>query len=82
MRWYILKKEQTVDKKPIKKRIIKFILITLILLIIILGVKTGIKTKKFQKIAQEMIQNENSQIVDKSGEEIAVIGSSRKRENV
>ena len=77
-----MKKEQTVDKKPIKKRILKFILITLILLIIILGVKFGIKTKKFQEIAQEMIQNENSQIVDKSGEEIAVIGSSRKRENV
>ena len=59
------------NKASKKKKTVNILIIVLILIIIIIGVLLGISANNFKTIAQSMIINENSKVVDKQGDVIA-----------
>ena len=87
----ILEQEEVVDKrnkknKETKKKHFKFlrkhkkpIIIILILLIVITAVLFGIKAHKWKTLVTDMSTQKNSIIIDTNGEEVAKIGSDKKK---
>ena len=65
-------------KTKISKKIKKIILIILIIIILVVGIVLGISAHQWKKLAQEMINNENSSVLDTEGNVIAKLGSERK----
>ena len=72
-----IKKEKRSNLKKIK-----IILIIIFALIIILAVKTGIYIARWQNLAQDMIANKPSQVLDIDGDVIAELGNNKKTKNV
>ncbi len=72
-----IKKEKRSNFKKIK-----IILIIIFALIIILAVKTGIYIARWQNLAQDMIVNKPSQVLDTDGDVIAELGNNKKTKNV
>ena len=70
------------NKSSTKSKIVKILIIVLILVIIIIGVLLGISANNFKTLAQSMIINENSKVVDKQGNVIAELGCERKNKKV
>lgn len=66
------------NKASKKKKTVNILIIVLILIIIIIGVLLGISANNFKTIAQSMIINENSKVVDKQGNVIAELGCEKK----
>ena len=64
--------------KKLKKTIILLCVIT----IIIIGVLLGISAHRWKTLAQEMLANENSIVIDTDGKEIAKLGCERKNETI
>lgn len=64
------------------KKIRKVVIILSLILIIVFAVKTAFSVHNWQTIAQEMITNEPSEVLDSEGNVIAEIGYERKRKNV
>lgn len=78
----IKKNKKQQKNKKIQKKCKKIIIIICIISIILLGVFLGISAQKWKKISIEMIINENSIILDTSGNEIAKLGCERKTQNI
>ncbi len=74
------KNDKKVQKK--KKKLRRIILIICMITIIVIGVILGISSYKWKKIAKEMIRNENSIVLDISGNKIAQIGCGRKHTQI
>ena len=64
------------------KKIKRFILVFSLLCILAIAVKTGVNVHDWQTLAEAMIANQPSKVVNVEGETIAEIGCERKRENV
>jgi membrane peptidoglycan carboxypeptidase len=88
-----IKKEQNINSnnnldenqkfKPKKKKInLKLIFIILLILILFLAIKTGIYISTWQNLAQDMIANSPSSVIDTDGNEIAKIGTGKNTSNV
>ena len=73
--------ENDVDyKKAIRKKKIKKIIITVVIIvIIILAIILGISAYNWKQITTDMFLNENSVVLDSEGNEIAELGSERKK---
>lgn len=65
-----------------KRKIIKFIILAIFILIIVLAVKTGISISSWQNLAQDMIVNTPSSVLDTDGNVIAEIGNGKNTNNV
>lgn len=68
--------------KNSKFKKIKFILIIIFILIIVLAIKTGISISKWQNLAQDMISNTPSQVLDTDLEVIAELGNNKNTKNI
>ena len=64
--------------KP-KKKIKRIVITILLVIIIILGISLGISSHRWKSLAQQMIINENSIVLDIDNNEIAKIGSEKKQ---
>lgn len=67
-------------KNKFKK--IKIVLIIIFLTLIILAIKTGISISRWQNLAQDMISNTPSQVLDTDGKVIAELGNNKNTKNV
>ena len=76
-----IKKEEKIDKKS-KFKIWKIVLLLIFALIIITAIKTGIYISSWQKMAQDMIANSSSQVLDTNGNVIAELGNSKNTKNI
>ena len=73
------KSKHSKDKKTrISKKTKKIILIILIIIILVCGIVLGVSAHQWKKLAQEMMNNEYSTVLDTEGNEIAKLGSERK----
>lgn len=73
------KSKHSKDKKTrISKKTKKIILIILIIIILVCGITLGVSAHQWKKLAQEMMNNKYSIVLDTSGNEIAKLGSERK----
>lgn len=63
--------------KPNKFKKVKFVLILLFIIIIVSAIKSGIYIASWQNLAQDMIANRSSTVLDTSGNIIAEIGNSK-----
>ncbi len=70
------------SKNIIIKRKIKIIFIIIFILIIFIAIKTGIYISKWQNLAQDMISNTPSKVIDRNGNVIAEIGNSKNTKNI
>ena len=61
-----------------KKKIKKIVLITILIIILIGGIILGISAHRWKTLATEMMNNENSIVIDVEGNTIAKLGSERK----
>ncbi len=68
------------EKKHSKK--IKILLVIILILIIMLAIKLGIFIATWQNIAQDMISNTPSEVLDTDGNVIAKIGNSKNTKNI
>ena len=68
------KKEKDVKNKKIKKAI----LILLAIIVIAIGISIAIATNTWKTLVKEMFNNQNSEVIDTSGNTIAKLGSERK----
>ena len=68
------------EKKHSKK--IKILLVIILILIITLAIKLGIFIATWQNIAQDMISNTPSEVLDTDGNVIAKIGNSKNTKNI
>ena len=81
------KKDKNIQKQENKKstkvktnkRLKKFIIMLIITLIIVTGSILAVSAIKWRNIATDMLINENSIVVDNSGNELAKLGSERKQ---
>lgn len=69
-------------KKKEKSKVRKIILISILLTILILGIYIYVKTHIWKKLAKDMIQNENSIVIDIEGNTLATIGSTKNKQNI
>lgn len=69
-------------KKRNNKKLKKFIIIVILISIIIVGITLAVSAIKWRNIAEDMMVNENSVVVDTTGEQIAKLGSERKQKKV
>lgn len=76
-----IKKEEKIDKKS-KFKIWKIVLLLIFTLIIITAIKTGIYISNWQKMAQDMISNSPSQVLDTDGNVIAELGNTKNTKNI
>lgn len=77
------KKKNKKSKKQLQKRKFrKAIFILCLIVIIIIGVVLGISAHRWKTLAQEMLINENSTVIDIDGKEIAQLGCERKNETI
>lgn len=60
----------------------KFILIVVVVAIVVVGIFLGISANTWKNLAEDMLTNENSIVLDTDGNEIAKIGSERKNEKI
>ena len=67
--------------KP-KKKIKRIVITILLVIIIILGISLGISSHRWKSLAQQMIINENSIVLDIDNNEIAKIGSEKKQKTI
>ena len=65
-------------KAKINKKLKKIILIILIIIILVVGIILGVSAHQWKKLSQEMMNNENSSVIDTEGNVIAKLGSERK----
>lgn len=78
-----ISKDIEIEKKQKSKRKFKItILLIVIITIVILAIKSAFSIHKWQNLAQQMIVNTPSQVLDISGNKIAELGSERNRKNV
>lgn len=70
------------SKKKFDFRKLKIILILLFILIIFLAIRTGISISRWQNLAQDMISNTPSKVLDTSGEVIAELGNNKNTKNI
>ena len=75
-------KIQQKQEKKLKLKKIKTFFILLFILIIILAIKTGISVSRWQNLAQDMISNTPSQVLDTDGNIIAEIGNNKNTKNI
>ena len=67
------------NKNSIKsKKIKKIIIIIIIILILVFGIILGVSAHRFKTLAKEMMNNQNSIVIDTDGNTIAELGSERK----
>ena len=67
------------NKNSIKsKKIKKIIIIIIIILILVFGIILGVSAHRFKTLAKEMMNNQNSIVIDTDGNTIAKLGSERK----
>lgn len=69
-------------KKTKKFRKFKFFLILIFAIILFLAIKTGITISRWQNLAQDMIVNMPSQVLDTDGNIIAELGNNKNTKNV
>lgn len=67
-------KKGKTSKKKLKKRL----LISCLIIIIIIGIILGIRSHRWKTLAQEMLANKNSIVIDIDGKEIAKLGCEKK----
>ena len=70
------------SKKKTNKRLRKIILIIILIAIIVIGITLAVSAIKWRNIAEDMLVNENSVVVDADGAQIAKLGSERKQKKV
>lgn len=77
-------KDVNIDEQKTKKffRLKKFFKFILIFCILFLILKLGISTFKFVRLAQDMLSNENSIVLDTEGVCIASLGSDKKKKTI
>ena len=75
-------KKRKKPKKGKHPKLKKAIIIIIIIIIIILAVMLGISSHRWKTLAQEMLINENSIVIDVDGKEIAKLGCERKNEKI
>lgn len=83
-------KENKINKKSLrgkrqkkeKSKVKRAIFILILLVILILGIYIGFKTHIWKKLAKDMIQNQNSIIIDVEGNTLAEIGSTKNKQNI
>ncbi len=76
-----ISKEEKIEKNK-KFKLWKIILLAILALIIITAIKTGIYISSWQKMAQDMIANSPSQVLDTDGKVIAELGNSKNTKNI
>ena len=69
-------------KERKKNKFKKLIILIVIIIIVISGIILTISTHRWKNLAKEMMNNENSIVLDTDGEELAKLGSERKCEKV
>lgn len=69
-------------KKKRNKKIRKIILLFLVILILFLTVKIAISTHRWKMLANDMLVNEHSVIIDSDGNVIATLGDEKKKEKI
>lgn len=74
------KKNKKSKKQHQKRKFRKAIFILCLIVIIIIGIILGISAHRWKTLAQEMLVNENSIVIDIDGNEIAKLGCERKNE--
>ena len=79
-----ISKNEIAEEKPKHSKLkkLKYIFLLTLILIIITAIKTGISISRWQNLAQDMIANTPSQVLDTDGEIIAEIGNNKKTKNV
>ena len=75
-------KEQNKKTHSLTFKKIKIILIIIFTLIILLAIYTGISVSRWQNLAQDMIANSPSQVLDADGKVITEIGNNKNIKNV
>ena len=65
-----------------KKKVKKIIIILIVVLILVFGIILGISAHQWKSIAMEMMNNQNSIVIDKDGNTIAELGSEKKKINI
>ena len=68
--------------KSSKLKKIKIILVIVFILILILAIRTGISISRWQNLAQDMIANTPSTVLDTDGEVIAELGTHKNVKNI
>lgn len=76
------KKNKKSKKQPQKSKFRKILFILCLTIIIIIGIVLGISAHRWKTLAQEMLINENSTVIDIDGKEIAKLGCERKNETI
>lgn len=71
-----------VQVKSKKSKLIKFIIVLVIIIIIFSAIKTGIYISSWQSLAEDMISNTPSTVLDTDGKVIAEIGNSKIKSNI
>ncbi len=71
-----------VQVKNKKFKLIKFIIILIIIIIIFSAIKTGIYISSWQNLAEDMISNTSSIVIDTDGKTIAEIGNSKIKSHI
>lgn len=74
--------EHLESQKHSKFKKVKFFFILLFILIIIIAIKTGIYISRWQNMAQDMISNTPSQVLDIDGNVIAELGNNKNTKNI
>ncbi len=79
----LTRNQEKQEKKVRKKRkILKILIFFIIIIVLILGIKFGFSAHKWKVLATEMLNNENSVILDTDKKELAKLGSEKKSEKV
>lgn len=76
------KKIKKSKKQHKKSKLKKILIIILLVTILIVGIALGVSAHRWKTLAKEMLQNENSIVIDIDGKEIAKIGCERKNETL
>lgn len=71
-----------VQVKSKKLKFLKFVIIAIPILIVFLAIKTGISVASWQNLAQDMISNTSSTVLDTNGKVIAEIGNAKITSNI
>ena len=74
-----IKTNKKVEKKKRKNKIIRIIILFILLLILFFGVKIAINTYYWKTLAKDMVLNETSVVKDNDGNNIAKLGSEKKK---
>ena len=66
-------------KKKANRKFKKFIIFIILICLVVGGILLAISAIKWRNIAEDMLVNENSVVVDTSGNQVAKLGSERKQ---